>query len=67
MVEGTHDFVKQKQAAVSPLASQLFNIDGVNRVFYGKDYISVSKMENVDWNLLKPKILEFITNHFDQE
>ena len=38
MDEGTMDFVH-----ISPLARKLFGIEGVNRVFYGKDYISISK------------------------
>jgi len=41
------------------LALKLFLIDGVNRVFYGKDYISISKKEEIDWNIIKP----FIFNH----
>lgn len=50
----TMDFIAVRYAHVSPLAKKLFTIDGVNRVFYGKDYISVSKKEESDWNELKP-------------
>jgi len=39
------DFVLEKQAEISPMASKLFMIKGINRVFYGKDFISISKNE----------------------
>ncbi len=35
----------------SPLARKLFNIDGVKRVFYGKDYISIAKADDIEWNV----------------
>jgi len=67
MKEGTMDFTAIKYANVSPLARNLFLIDGVNRVFYGKDYISVSKAEKFDWNELKPKVYAVIMDHFVKE
>lgn len=50
----TVDFVAARYTHVSPLAKKLFTIDGVNRVFYGKDYLSISKTEEADWGELKP-------------
>lgn len=47
------DFVAPRYTHVSPLARKLFNIDGVKRVFYGKDYISVAKGDEGDWNVKK--------------
>jgi hypothetical protein len=41
--EGTFDFSTTRQALKSPLARDIFDIQGVNRVFYGRDYISVGK------------------------
>lgn len=35
----------------SPLAKKLFQIDGVVRVFFGKDFISVTKDEDEDWDV----------------
>lgn len=35
----------------SPLAKKLFQIDGVTRVFYGKEFISVTKNEDEDWDV----------------
>ena len=69
------DFVAVRYTHVSPLAKKLFSIDGINRVFYGRDYISISKKEDSDWNVfisksklnyqtLKPEIFSVITDHF---
>ena len=54
MKEGTMDFVAPRYTTISPLARKLFTVDGVTRVFYGKDYISISKKEDIDWGVLKP-------------
>ena len=43
-------------AAGSPLAERLFAIDGVTGVFLGFDFISVSKTEPAEWQILKPSI-----------
>ena len=45
----------------SPLASQLLNIDGVISVFYGSDYITVTKESQMNWAHVKPEILSLIT------
>jgi Fe-S cluster biogenesis protein NfuA len=64
MQEGTMDFSAAKYAIVSPLATKLFQIDGVSRIFYGKDFVTVVKTEESDWAILKPLIFEAISNHF---
>lgn len=46
------------------MARSLFQIDGITRVFYGKDYISVTKEENIQWEVLKPEILGVITDQY---
>ena len=58
------DFSSIRYATVSPLAQQLFQIDGVTRVFYGSDFISVAKEEGLEWNELKPEVLSVITEHY---
>lgn len=45
----------------SPLASQLLQIDGVTSVFYGSDYITVSKDSSAQWGHVKPEIFSLIT------
>lgn len=63
-VSQTMDFSSIRYATVSPLATQLFQIDGVTRVFYGSDFISVTKEDGIEWNELKPEVLSVITEHY---
>ena len=60
---GTLDLRDPADAAKSPLAERLFAINGVNGVFYGSDFITVSKADG-DWPQLKPAILGAIMEHF---
>jgi Fe-S cluster biogenesis protein NfuA len=57
------DFPDREAAARSPLAAALFEIDEVSRVFFGSDFISVTKSDG-DWRHLKPPILGAIMEHF---
>jgi Fe-S cluster biogenesis protein NfuA len=59
------DFPSAEQAARSPLAKALFIIPEVSRVFFGADFISVTKRDG-DWKHLKPAILGAIMEHFTQ-
>ena len=61
---GTADFSSKEASSDSPLASRLFEIDGVSRVFLATDFISVTKVPHLDWNTLKPEILTGIMEHF---
>ena len=54
---GTADFSSKELALDSPLATRLFEIDGVSRVFLATDFISVTKDPQLAWNNLKPLIL----------
>ena len=60
---GTLDLRDPGEAAKSPLAERLFGIKGVNGVFFGSDFITVSKADG-DWPQLKPAILGAIMEHF---
>jgi Fe-S cluster biogenesis protein NfuA len=61
---GTADFSSKELTTDSPLASRLFEIDGVSRVFLATDFISVTKYPQLDWNNLKPLILTAIMEHY---
>ena len=61
---GSVDFPNEESSKVSPLASRLFEVKGVSRVFFGLDFISVTKDSELDWNNLKPSILTGIMEHF---
>jgi len=60
---GTLDFRDPQSATQSPLAVRLFEIGGVTGVFFGSDFISVTKGE-AEWQHLKPAILGAIMEHF---
>lgn len=61
----TYDFESIESARISPLARQLFKIEGVTRVFIAPDFISITKDDNEQiWNLMKPDIFACIMDFF---
>jgi Fe-S cluster biogenesis protein NfuA len=63
LAEGTLDMRDKTAAARSPLAARLFDIDGVGGVFFGTDFIAVTKTDG-EWQQLKPALLGAIMEHF---
>ncbi|NIX75579.1 NifU family protein [Microvirga terricola] len=63
MPEGTFEARNEESAGVSPLAGRLFAIPGVTGVFFGYDFITVTKADG-EWQHLKPAILGGIMEHF---
>ena len=61
---GVHDLRDAETAAASPLAADLFEIDGVARVFFGPDFVTVGKVEDAQCPHLKAPILAAIMDHF---
>jgi Fe-S cluster biogenesis protein NfuA len=57
------DFPSPESGGRSPLARALFAIPDVARVFFGSDFISVTKRDG-DWKHLKPAILGAVMEHF---
>jgi Fe-S cluster biogenesis protein NfuA len=51
-------------AEESPLALALFQINGVNAVFLGSDFITITKDASFDWSLLKPDLLTTVMDFF---
>ncbi len=60
---GNLEFLTADQAETSPLARRLFDIDGVETVFLGSDFISVTK-GGLEWQALKPAVLGAIMEHY---
>jgi Fe-S cluster biogenesis protein NfuA len=60
---GPMQFTTPEEAVRSPLAERLFAVAGVTGVFYGSDFITVTKNEG-DWQHLKPAILGAIMEHY---
>ena len=64
LIQGTADFRDAETArTASPLAGRLFDIPGVVGVFFGYDFITVTK-DGPDWQHLKPAILGAIMEQF---
>ena len=62
--QGTANFADADAATRSPLALRLFGLDGVTQVFFGADFVSVSKADEVSWSDLKPAVLGALVEHF---
>ena len=60
---GTLELRDRDAAAQSPLADRLFAVNGVSGVFFGSDFIAVTK-DAGEWQQLKPMILGAIMEHF---
>jgi Fe-S cluster biogenesis protein NfuA len=63
LAHGTLEMRDKAAAHQSPLAERLFEVDGVSGVFFGSDFISVTKTGG-EWQQLKPAILGAIMEHF---
>ncbi|KAL0401526.1 UNVERIFIED_CONTAM: NifU-like protein 4, mitochondrial [Sesamum latifolium] len=64
MEAGSVDFPNARSAMSSPLAKALFGIDGITRVFFGSDFITVTKSQEISWDLLKPQIFAAIMDFY---
>lgn len=59
------DFPSVSAAYCSPLAKVLFRIEGVKSVFFGSDFITLTKIDDdVEWMVLKPEIYATIMDFF---
>ena len=63
LADGTADYRTAMDAKGSPLAARLFDVSGVNGVFLGSDFISVTKGD-IEWQHLKPMVLGAIMEHY---
>ena len=61
---GTADFPSAEAAVNSPLAQRIFANDGVTGVFFGVDFVTVTKADAVEWDHIKPGILGAIMEHY---
>lgn len=64
MGASTADFASAESAGRSPLATALFALQGVEGVFLGDDFVTVSKADGVAWQALKPQVLGTLMDHF---
>jgi Fe-S cluster biogenesis protein NfuA len=64
MQSGTANFADQSEAGRSPLAVRLFTIEGVAGVFLGSDFVTVTKSDDKEWDVMRPQILGGIMEHY---
>lgn len=64
MESGSADFPNARAAMSSPLAKNIFGIDGITRVFFGSDFVTVTKSEDTSWDFLKPEIFAAIMDFY---
>jgi Fe-S cluster biogenesis protein NfuA len=62
--QGSREFAAAEAAEGSPLAMALFAVDGVERVYLGGDFVTITKAEEIEWPHLKPHVLAAIMDHF---
>lgn len=62
---GTADFTSPAETdGRSPLAARIFAVGEVARVFLGNDFVTVTKVEDADWQRLKPRVLGALMEHY---
>jgi Fe-S cluster biogenesis protein NfuA len=64
MGDGTAEFLDTRSALASPLAIRLMGIEGVKAVFYGPDFVTVSKDSENPWAVIKPEVYSILMEHF---
>lgn len=67
MGEGSAEFLDTRAALSSPLAVRLMGIEGVTGVFYGPDFVTVSKDSENTWAILKPEIYSTLMEFFSSD
>ena len=67
MNEGTAFYKNNDEVSDSPFAKRLFDVDGVNGVFFGSDFITITKSDKLDWQIMKPILLGAIMDHFNSD
>tara|TARA_Y100001935_G_scaffold250411_1_gene250497 strand:- start:490 stop:1053 length:564 start_codon:yes stop_codon:yes gene_type:complete len=65
MDDGTAFFQNIEESSNSPFAKRLFDVDGVEGVFFGSDFITITKTQSIDWQVMKPLILGSIMDHYN--
>lgn len=61
--KGSYDYRTMEDAQDSPLAQKLFGLEGVDGVFLGYDFVTITKSDDTQWQHLKPMVLGSIMEH----
>ena len=63
MPSGVAEYTNADEAQSNQMAETIFALGNVERVFYGADFISVTKSKDVEWDILKTRIMALIMDH----
>ncbi|CAF1946003.1 unnamed protein product [Brassica napus] len=58
------DFPNVRSVLGSPLVNSIYSNDGVVRVFFGSDFVTVTKSDDVSWDILKPEIFAAVMDFY---
>ena len=61
---GPVEFLKNEKNIKVPLADKILSLQGTTMVFFGKDFITVKKEDNIEWDDLKHEIISEINDHY---
>mgnify|MGYP001269850290 FL=1 len=61
---GPVEFLKSEKNIKVPLADKILSLQGTTMVFFGKDFITVKKESNLEWDDLKHEIISEINDHY---
>lgn len=66
LVNETREFTTPQDAEISPLASKIFGFPWTSKVYIGKDFVSITKQDWVDWTVLAEPLNGLIQEHLDK-
>ena len=63
---GPIEFLKNDKSIKVSLANKILSLEGTVMVFFGEDFITVKKEENLNWKDLKHSIISEINDHYSK-
>ena len=60
-------FKSADETLFSPLAQRLFELGGVRSLFFLKDFITVGRAPDADWDFLIPEVERVVRRYFDSD
>lgn len=63
---GSQSFASAEEAQSHPLAAKLFELDGVQAVFFLNNFVTITRNPERDWNSLATEVVNVIQAHYEQ-
>ncbi len=67
LINGSADFATKESAEKSPFAKELFKFSFVNGVFFASNFVTITKLEDDNWDDLLPILKEFVKGAVESE